>query len=85
VQVTTALQQRATTLFNLVNNPGDVAILLRWNNNDNLTTVFTSAGYGAVPPIPGAKPFVRINVPAYTFAAAAAPHGGHAEEYMIQN
>ncbi|HTT63520.1 MAG TPA: hypothetical protein VMG35_16810 [Bryobacteraceae bacterium] len=85
MQVTAALQQRAMGLFNLINNPGDVAVLLRWNNDDNLSTVFTSAGYGAAPPFPGANPFVRMNVPAYTVAAAAAPHGGHAEEYMIQN
>lgn len=85
MQVTPTLKQQAMGLFNLINNPGDVAVLLRWNNDDKLSSVYTSHGYGAAPPFSGAAPFTRINVPAYQVAGGAQPHGGHAEEYMIQN
>jgi hypothetical protein len=85
MHITPQLKQNAMGLLNMITGPGDVAVLLRWNNDDSLSRVFASAAYGAAPPFPGANAFVRINVPAYTAAAAAAPHGGHAEEYMLQN
>jgi hypothetical protein len=85
MNVTPALRQNATNLLNMVNNPGDVSLLMRWNEDDNLSTFFSSHGYGVAPPVQGAQPFTRINVPAYTPASNAQPHGGHAEEYLIQN
>ena len=84
MQITPEFKQQAMGLFTLINNPGDVAVLLRWNNDDNRTSVYTSHGYAAAAPYPNAPTFTRINVPAYQAAAAAQPHGGHAEEYMIQ-